>query len=50
MQHWKSIALTAVIAAAMTLCAAPTFAQQKTTPTNSARLTRIAGKPNLNGI
>ncbi len=50
MHYQKKIALTA-IAAAMTLCAATSYAQQKAAaPAKSTRAARIAGQPNINGI
>jgi hypothetical protein len=51
MHYQKKIALTAIAAAAMTLCAATSYAQQKAAaPTKSARAARIAGQPNINGV
>ena len=51
MHYQKKIALTAVAAAAMTLCAALSYAQQKAAaPARSARPARIAGQPNINGV
>jgi hypothetical protein len=51
MYYQKKIALTAIAAAAMTLCAATSYAQQKTAaPAKSARAARIAGQPNINGV
>ena len=47
----KNIALTAIATAAMALCAAPSNAQQKAAaPAKSARMERIAGQPNVNGV
>ena len=51
MHYQKKIALTAIAAAAMTLCAAISYAQQKAaTPAKPARAARIAGQPNINGV
>ena len=51
MHYQKKIALTAVAAAAMTLCAAQSYAQQKAAaPAKPARAARIAGQPNINGV
>jgi hypothetical protein len=51
MHYQKKIALTAIAAAAMTLCAATSYAQQKAAaPTKPARAARIAGQPNINGV
>jgi len=51
MHYQKKIALTAIAAAAMTLCAATSYAQQKAAaPAKSARAARIAGQPNINGV
>jgi hypothetical protein len=51
MHYQKKIALTAIAAAAMTLCAATSYAQQKAAaPAKSARPARIAGQPNINGV
>ncbi len=51
MHYQKKIALTAIAAAAMTLCAATGYAQQKAAaPAKSARPARIAGQPNINGV
>ncbi len=51
MHYQKKIALTAIAAAAMTLCAATSYAQQKAAaPAKAARAARIAGQPNINGI
>ena len=51
MNYQKKIALTAITAAAVTLCATPSYAQQKAaTPAKSARTARVAGQPNINGV
>jgi hypothetical protein len=51
MHYQKKIALTAIAAAAMTLGAATSYAQQKAAaPTKPARAARIAGEPNINGV
>ena len=50
MHYQKKIALTAIAAAAMTLCAATSHAQQKAAPAKTARTARIAGQPNINGV
>ncbi len=51
MHYQKKIALAAIAAAAMTLCAATSYAQQKAAaPAKSARPARIAGQPNINGV
>ena len=48
MHYQKKIALL-VIAAAMALCAATSYAQQKA-PAPAKRAARIAGQPNINGV
>jgi hypothetical protein len=51
MHYRKKIALSAIAAAAMTLCAATSYAQQKAAaPTKPARAARVAGQPNINGV
>ncbi len=51
MHYRKKISLTAIAAAAMTLCAATGYAQQKAAaPAKSARPARVAGQPNINGV
>ena len=49
MHYQKKIALTAIVAAAMTLCAATSHAQPKA-PAKAARTARVAGQPNINGV